>query len=307
MQLQKLSLLIDEKFHQDYSDCTWASTFTASYCKQNNKKNLLVTIGESWTNFSISHKDLTPEEFWGLDLAYKLNSDWLNIAVPGYINHWMLENLLWSLDHLKQLPYQHIDIVLCHTELGRELNDYKAFNYDFIKELAPRIQHQGLDSILDFQIEKTFEKLQTIIANLPKNANLVIGHNFSDIGKRLQIYPQLKPFLLVKSWTEILADVLNLSSPPLFPIGQATTIDQYRKFLHDESLFAMKSISRSNWYSTVDAWSIDHIDNTHRLLDWYSTCPGVGRPESTKHPNSLGKSIWTDYLEQVIKNPQKRV
>lgn len=293
MQLARLSSNINQKYHQDYSDPVWTDLVTASYYQEQSKSNLIISVGESWTNYHEPRDQVTAEEFWGLDLAEKLDCDWLNIASPGFSNNWMIENLLHYADEINQLPYERINIVVCLTELGRELPDSKVFDYDFINELSPRFEQEGLNAILDFQIEKMVIKLRSLMEQLSDRVTLTIGWNFSDVGQRLQAYPELASILMDKSWIELMATKFDQPVPPEVPVMFVETIEIYRKFLSDNTLFDLSS-------NKINAWLIDQIDVSDRLLSWFFTCPGIRRPSSNRHPDYNGRLVWVDYLINLL-------
>src|SRR6056300_569890 len=104
---------------------------------------LLVTIGESWTwgdSLQSSWADGTDDkEFrllnvYGGKLSLKLNSDFLNIAMPGESNLWIANKLDYLIENIDSLNYKNIIIILTLTEVGREFNGNLDKDIDYVKE-----------------------------------------------------------------------------------------------------------------------------------------------------------------------------
>ena len=131
MNISSIASLINQRFHREYPDPLWSDLHSASYAQSNESDTLFVSVGESWTSYpGYSTLSKTPDRYWGLLLATKQNWDWLNIAAPGFSNHWMLDNLEFAMPLLQETKYKNIHIMICLTEPGRELLDYKVFPYD---------------------------------------------------------------------------------------------------------------------------------------------------------------------------------
>ena len=131
MRLADIAEKIKIKYHTDYADDIWCNNITPSDFSDTGSDILIVTVGESWTNHFYYRNLVDDKHYWGLNYANRIGADWLNLASPGFSNHWMLENLLFINPDLIKTKYDKIKIIVCLTEIGRELPDYKVFNYDF--------------------------------------------------------------------------------------------------------------------------------------------------------------------------------
>jgi hypothetical protein len=96
---------------------------------KNNKKKLVVTIGESWTwgdslesswNPRSDNKEFRLSNVYGGQLAAMLDADFLNLAIPGESNLWITNHLKLFAENLNDFNYEEIYVVLTLTEVGRE-------------------------------------------------------------------------------------------------------------------------------------------------------------------------------------------
>lgn len=292
--LKIISEKINAKYHDDYSDPEWCDNITPSHFLDSGKNNLLISVGESWTNYFL-HRDgpITSDRYWGLNLSERLDADWLNIASPGFSNHWMLENLLCFHPWFINTRYKKIWIVVCMTEIGRELPDFKVFNYDFYNELRPRLTSSDtIDQVIDYQIIKTMEKMQQVIS-VYKDIDIFFGSNFSNILDYMRTDQSLKHYLLDKDWVDLIAERYQLPDPPKCEFIFSETLVKHKEFLSDNSLFDINK----TW---VNLWLIKMMDRLNIMLDWLKTVPCID-PRSYKHVDAHGREIWVEYLLKKIK------
>jgi len=91
-----------------------------------NSETLFVTIGDSWTyGARLDEEDLSDSGFrikntYGYTISKHLNTDFLNISVPGINNLWMIEKLELLIKNVSD--YKNVRVILMMTEYGREFN-----------------------------------------------------------------------------------------------------------------------------------------------------------------------------------------
>lgn len=294
MILSDLAGKINVRYHQDYVDPVWCDPITPSDFADRSKKNLLVSVGESWTNYTAwVGKPIVAERYWGLNLAQKLDCDWLNIAASGFSNNWMIDNLIHFAENFNSLDHDRKIIVVCLTEIGRELSDSKVFNYNFRSELAPLINGgKDLNQVINFQIDKFIGKIHHMLSLFDQKTEIILGSNFSDVLRRIGADENIRDRCLPMSWIEILAGKYDMEFPPMLPFIWEATIEKYINFLNDRSLFSIPD-------SAIKNWIIDHADRSSSLIEWLRKCPGIGG-ESDRHPNNQGREAWTNYLVDYL-------
>lgn len=92
--------------------------------------NLLITMGDSWTYGARLDEESDDADFrlqntFGNQISEQMKADFLNVAVPGINNLWLVEKLEALCKQLKISPYNQIHIVCMFTETGREfLSDF---------------------------------------------------------------------------------------------------------------------------------------------------------------------------------------
>ena len=244
------------------------------------KKNLVVTVGESWTwggGLGNPDYDTKPDnhEFrldnvYGAHLARYLDADFLNIAQPGESNLWIADQLNWAKQHIQELGYEKIYWFATLTEVGREFNgdrDHERIYTDLLKDI------RGFDDFVDC--------LSRLIAvELAKHPDVIIGTNF--VGNN---YPD-RLSILKKSWVDVIAEYNQQPTPePCFVLHCWV----YERF---SSVFEFNTeLDRSTWLTEI----LEHMKKSDRTTDLLLASP-INYKQASKHPIPIGHEIWAKYL-----------
>lgn len=257
------------------------------YQRYENKKKLLIVIGDSWTWGDSLPKDTREDLMYGNLLSHELNADLLNIAGPGCSNWWMLMNL--ETVHNRILngyyqSYENIYIVVCFTELFRdigepwnnylhndlfieELKKYNIDNYEamsrvyfnfFIKD---KIRHYTNTNNLTFLFTRNFW-------DEPNNGNILGDYSWQDIlqQKISSEFTEKSYFLSSMGWKPLTTKLL-----PKFP----NIFNDFKKK--------------------------DYIGIASRRLDKMLE-NGYNNKEATKHPTAAAHVIWSEHICSMLKN-----
>jgi len=91
----------------------------------NGSKTLVVTVGESWTwgsDITVDNdKETRLSKVYGRLIAEQLNSDWLNLSLPGAGNFWIANTVGEFINISGMLEYDKIYLICTLTEIGRSL------------------------------------------------------------------------------------------------------------------------------------------------------------------------------------------
>lgn len=169
----------------------WSMIKNPYYFKSIDSKSLLITAGDSWTygdslgktrvRNGVDDTEYRLANVYGNHMSTELNSNWMNLALPGGSNYCILNWLGQLLDRTHN--YRNITCVITLTEAGRheEINWAKGDTlqaalkqivfkeYSMIKELRLRfpqvvfkVAHNFTDSIDGYDvIEKTWLEVLT--------------------------------------------------------------------------------------------------------------------------------------------------
>lgn len=137
---------------------------------------LLITVGDSWTwgdslggskaRMSADTGSKRLNLTYGRALQSKLNSDWVNIALPGISNATMLN---WLELYLPTVTHKQVDIFICLTETGR----HEEIN------IANRQDNSSLVHSLNSVLKLTYQRIDEL-KNKYSHYNFFTSHNFTD-------------------------------------------------------------------------------------------------------------------------------
>jgi len=248
------------------------------------RDRLVVTVGDSWTwgdhlgtidwNKNINDP-IRLTQIFGRKLADQLNADWVNVALPGCSNYWMLEQLHNLKDHFIRVQdqYQQIDVVVVLTEDLREETNCPGSP---LSKQYSTIWDQS-NSINNFfiQIEKLlFTKLEDYFSSVP----MVRGH----ITRAFTDVQNTSPLLLDKTWCDVIQQYINFNNyqRPIHFIGQMAINPLQNKFI------------------TTELQKLEFLEITERVgTRWQFLANGeYNMVGSTYHPNPAGHQIWANYL-----------
>jgi len=236
------------------------------YYKNNGKDKLLITIGESWTwgDSLEDHGYNRLDCVWGNKLSTMLDTDWINIARKGASNLWIFYQIE-ELIRYGKLDYDHIQIVTCCTEWGREYNE----NWEW-HDQKPLLQHplEQNKRLIDYATE-SLQKLDT---------DILLTHNFCDPSFWQHNLPQLD-----KNWIEITCENLNMGYDFVVP-----TIAHYDKLRKTE--IKLEDLVRLQ-------------DKSLRLVD-FLTNSKYNYNKASKHPTPESHKFWANYIYDNLQGKQ---
>jgi hypothetical protein len=249
-------------------------------------KKLLICVGDSWTwgdSLGQTSQDLDDREYrvhniYGHLLAQQLDSDFANIALPGYNNFWMWSQLSELLPTVID-RYEQIAVVVTLTENCREwasanwpirvdFSQTPSSLADLMKEFEARMFHyfkQTLDA---------FDKVQWIVA---RNFTFSFEENISILGQ--QHVP--------KTWMQIINEHQGLEGyPGNLRILSQMAYDPIARYLRhpDVRLFDQFKPELFEIFCQMSD-AIDCLDLSelnHRV--------------ATRHPTEKAHQLWADYL-----------
>lgn len=240
------------------------------------RQRLLITIGESWTwgnNLGSARLD----NVFGKQLADRLDADWLNIAECGQSNLWIVDHYIEVIDLISDWKYQHVDIVLTMTEVGREFNgdrDHTRVYTDLLSDI------------------KTFDEFLDLLSEFNANAmRKFLGQYSTWIGTNFVQSNYTNLPVLDKSWIDL---IVEYNKQPK-PLNRTLVVGSwvYDRF---EAVFDfVPALDRVEWKRSV----LDHMAksaHTSRLL----ATSKLNIQKGAKHPTAIGHKIWADYLYQKI-------
>jgi hypothetical protein len=266
------SIVIDERWYA-------SQTF---YNLKRNSSRLLITSGDSWTwGDSLGQTSLENNcddyeyriaHIYGSLMAQQLNCDFINIARPGASNiaiHDMLANVLAKLDK----EYDHIDVCITLTELGRELIGDPIWIND-------TLDYTSLNNFLSSYEATMLSKFQILFDQYPK-INFLIARNFtSTFNENLNIVKHAE-----KTWVEVLSENQDINMyPNSIRLMTGLAMGPLEKFLINKQL---KKLFKRELVELLYQGSegIDWLEESKFNYKIYS-----------KHPNEEGHRLWADYL-----------
>lgn len=257
------------------------------------REQLVITVGDSWTwgdhlgsidwNRSIDDP-VRLKQVFGKLTSTMLNADWINLAMPGCSNYWMLNKLHLLKSDLERLRHQYrrIDIVITLTEDFREAENMlemeklgTAYDYFWNKSQSLAGFLIKVEDFLLFNIEH--------FANMVPFVNVYVSRAFTDT------WPQNNSKLLLdKTWCDVIQDhsrlpyyvkgVPFIGQLSIDPLTQNYIKDNFER--KEEFLEIMKLVS-TRW---------EFLGNSIYNLKG-STC----------HPNPEGHELWARYISSKLR------
>lgn len=247
---------------------------------------LLVTLGDSWSwGDELSDRS---NKCYGNILSERLQSDWLNLSVPGAGNHYIGELYLDFVEFIKQNnAYKNILCVIVLTETGRDFNGWFDREVDYASWLktniaAPIDYYKLLEFINDFAIDRLVTDRQ-----IP-NLELLVGFNFVNPSST----KKLQNALIEKTWLEVctnqvLDDECYFVSPYIFD-----------KF---EQIFSIEwSLDREIYKQ----WAVTQLEKAQKRL---SLLQDHRYFHQYLHPKENGHVAWAEYLYDKIKKNGSKI
>lgn len=172
----------------------WSRVSNPYYYKNRGSSQLLITVGDSWTyGDSLGHTcvreghddtEYRQEHVYGNLISEELNSNWINLALPGISNRQMF---IWLEQLLSKQHSNNIVCVITLTESGR---------HEEIEWLDTKLS--TLQSNLENMVHRTYNWIAEIQSRY-SSIKFVVAHNFTDsLDTKLNLCDQ--------TWLEVLTN-----------------------------------------------------------------------------------------------------
>jgi lysophospholipase L1-like esterase len=139
------------------------------------RNKLLITVGDSWTygdslgktkvRNGVDDTEYRLNNVFGSLLAEDLEANWINLALPGGSNAWMLDNLELLLSTLKE---EDVTCIITLTESGR---------HEELKLIDRSLHTQ--QKVLEAILQHTYNRIENIKQRYPEY-KFITAHNFTD-------------------------------------------------------------------------------------------------------------------------------
>ena len=251
-----------------------------------NSKNLLVTIGDSWT-YGDELKNPRDESFGNL-LSQQLNVDYLNLSACGAGNHYIGQLFNDLVDYIKKNnDYQYITCVVTLTETARDFNGWFDQKIDYASWIRQHINSESdyykfLEFINDFTIDKILEATQL------SNLEILVAYNFVSPGS----IDKLGTLLLDKTWLEIIVDT-DISD-------RCHVVSPYIL----KKLEAVLEIEQSANPVIFRQWQLDLIEQANKRLELLDN-KVLFNPQ--RHPTTQGHKLWASYVFEQLKFKKSKI
>jgi hypothetical protein len=227
--------------------------------KSRDSKQLLVTVGDSWTygdslgktrvRNGIDDTEYRLAHIYGNLMSDQLVCDWMNLSLPGGSNYCVLNWLGQLLTRTKN--YRSITCMITLTEAGR----HEEIRWAEGKLLQPALRQIVL---------KEYSMIKELRLRFPK-VTFKVAHNFTDsIGG----YDAIE-----KSWLEVLTD---------------------QPLQNDTYIVVSDHIKQLNYEHTYPD-TVEVIDRALERIGILDACDYCCR-EDSRHPLEQGHQLWANYL-----------
>lgn len=290
--------------HPDWSKLpSPINSYNPYYFKNCNSTALVVTVGDSWTwgqdlcgynelldiqtcdwqvvNGILSNiNSIRFEKSYGNLLSQHFNSDWLNLAVPGWGNYQMAGLVKNLADIIPYLHYDKILVVVTLTEVGRWFNTHVDVNIDHQK-LFHKLHHptqllERLNSIVVDDITACLNKFSHV--------KLLVGTNFVDHIGLDNLLPEQRLF---KPWYQLLDIKFDT---PVYTLNQLAWSNFLRGIGDD--------IIPSKLHSMFKPWIMEISDKSNTLIERLKASPYI---TTTYHPLPISHKIWAEYIVKYLR------
>lgn len=278
------------------------------------KDTLLVTIGDSWTwggGLSIhkghgtsvveedDQKTLRLNGVFGTKVAKELDSDFLNLSLPGESNGWIANYFEKLVDNFDFSPYKKVFVVITMSEVAREWmcpeNDIKV---DYYKDCA---DIKSIDDFFAKQSQKISNKMiETEQKAKQKNLPMVVLKSIAFVEDN---YP--KGFVNVdKTWQECLLEAENKKYEKFgLYLCQTAVVEKLHWLLeyNNHHYVGNKKVKIDNPTLPEDTFKtqrlklLDKIDKFNDII--YNSDSNTWRSKEDRgHPTAEGHTVWANYI-----------
>jgi len=258
------------------------------WIKQDRKK-LVVTVGESWTwgdsLGKTQHNVFDDKEFrlsnvYGRRLAETLQADFLNIAKPGESNLWIAKHYAMFVNEIDQFDYDEILVVLTMTEVGREFEGDLDHDRDYMSDLTDIVNLKDFLNTLSNYVSKEIQSVKQ------DKIKLLIGTNFIDSNYTTDLQ------VLEKSWVDVIANRLQVSVQKPCYVVNSWVFDRFHQLLN-----FTQNYQRVDFLKDLQ----QHMEIAIQVADFLMQS-NLNYKKASKHPTPEGHQLWADYLYQSLSN-----
>jgi len=270
--------------------------------QSNNSDTLLVTLGDSWAwgmelsgyndldNFIVNdwaivdgvisniNKDRLTKVFGNL-VSKRIDSDFLNLSIPGHGNFHMAELVSQLANIIPQLNYKKIYVVCTLTEVGRWFNTQDDLFLDHSK-LMETVEVTGDVNALLAQLNRM--AIDQIINSVDKfdHVSLLVGTNFVDhVG-----FENLQPSQILKTpWYKLLDISYDFPIYTTYGLG----LSNFIRSVEDGTVPKRLQLIFKEWIINA---LIGCEDFDKKISD-----SSYFNPRNF-HPIAAGHVIWSDYV-----------
>jgi hypothetical protein len=239
------------------------------------RTNLLVTIGDSWTwgdslGISDHSKKISDPNrvnlIYGKHLQRMLGNDydWVNIAYPGTANQWIVDVALRFPAILKKCQYQKVLMSVGLTDITRDQHE---------RGYHPDAKHSLLKS-MEYWEKDYLRHLSTLNDH---DIKLVVGRNFTNTFlSNIDIFHRHLPM----RWIDI-------------------TANNWQGSMDLPNCVGMKLPDNLSAQDKIWAES-EGIPNSLKIIEFLDQCP-LHYKKASKHPTEKAHEFWANYVYENLK------
>lgn len=292
------------------------------YERSVNSNKLIITAGDSWTwgdslgktTSDFDDRDYRVNHIYGSILSNRLNTDFINIGIPGASNLYILSYLEKVLKSLLK-SYENICIIFTLTESGRELHygfldqqlHYEAWagkDWPKFNDIVNCSEDNDQRDLMLKEIKGThFEHVVGLFLAIRQSTNLfdlLSCYEKYTIESIRQRVPGVKlarnftsminknEFDIKERWTDIIALYGKLPRYPndVYVLSQIG-LDPLLKI----SRYLDKNQFKKEW--------VPILDSAGQSINWLLNSP-YNSKNATKHPLEEAHQWWSNYLYESI-------
>lgn len=293
---EKLTLFEDQRFLNNIK------SFNPYYFKNRNSNRLTVTLGDSWTWGSdvagyqdfLAHQPIDwkisngvasninskrLKQTYGNILSQEIQSDWLNLGIPGAGNT-KIAKLVQNLSNV--IPYLHYDrilIVVTLTEVGRWFNTQEDTHLDHAQLLQ---QLHSPDQLLEKLNQSVINQITNCLKNFSQ-VQLLVGTNFVDAIGLDSLQPDQR---LDTPWYQLLQ--VSYDRPVYCATAWAWL--NFARSIEDKLIPPELHLMFKSWIAEVSDYSYVVQQQLHQSPYFNQNSIYFD------HPTSDGHKIWAEYI-----------
>ena len=261
-------------------ETSWYSEPTNTYDFVNrNSKELLITIGDSWTYGATLPQDSRQTQVYGCKLSKKLNSDWLNLGLPAVSNFWITDRAEEVAMITSELDYEKVYVVCVFTGIARQFDTTMDRYINYEKWFSENYDtKEDFSKVFLMLNSECVNRIQRAFKNL-RNVEVFFGTNFIE---QLGFETLPKKQILFIPWYKLLMD--------------GGKMDTY----HDASYFRLEQALQwvpMHLKDDFKIWILELIEQSEtreNLLNrskYFKDC----------HPLDYGHTVWAEYVYKKLK------